>query len=148
MNIRRTIEFDPELFPGPIAASDMPYIYSVDVLQEFVILYNPRNEYFPLDGYSIADGKMYHNFKFPSRCIIPPCSEYCIYTCPGSAKFDHGTLMEFHVLWTNQDGSLRRMEVLNNGTKHSILSFTLSPLLYSSPSCVLECNRVLSCKIS
>jgi hypothetical protein len=58
---------------------------------------------------------MHHTFKFPRRCRIPPRTEYCIYTCPGAANFDHGSLMEYHVLWTNHDGSLRRMEVLNNG---------------------------------
>eukprot|EP00601_Ochromonadales_sp_CCMP2298_P003039 CAMPEP_0173186656 /NCGR_PEP_ID=MMETSP1141-20130122/10263_1 /TAXON_ID=483371 /ORGANISM="non described non described, Strain CCMP2298" /LENGTH=331 /DNA_ID=CAMNT_0014110383 /DNA_START=291 /DNA_END=1286 /DNA_ORIENTATION=+ len=33
---------------------------------------------------------------------------------PGAPEFDHGTLFEYHVLWTNQDGTLRKSEVLNN----------------------------------
>jgi hypothetical protein len=120
MNVRRNIEIDPLLFSSDInstgkAQDDLPFITCANAEDEFVVLFNPRNEYFPLDGYSIADGKIHHTFKFPSRCKIPPCTEYCIYTCPGAEGFDHGSLMEYHVPWTNHDGSLRRMEVLNNG---------------------------------
>jgi hypothetical protein len=105
---------------------DEPFITCVDAEQEFVVLYNPRNEYFPLGHYSIADGKLHHTFKFPRRCKIPPRSEYCIYTCPGAPNFDHGSLMEYHVLWTNHDGSLRKMEVLNNGM--SFQCFVADPI--------------------
>lgn len=117
MHVRRSVEIDPSLFSSErdLKYLDHPFITCVDAEQEFVVLYNPRNEYFPLDGYSIADGKIHHTFKFPRRCKIPPRSEYCIYTCPGAPNFDHGSLMEYHVLWTNHDGSLRRAEVLNNG---------------------------------
>lgn len=115
MIVRRNIEITGRLFTSDEdSLFDLPYIICVDAEQEFVVLYNPRNEYFHLDGYSIADGKMHHTFKFPRRCKIPPRTEYCVYTCPGAPNFDHGSLMEFHVLWTNHDGSLRKMEVLNN----------------------------------
>ena len=117
MNFRRNIELFSFLgsHNSEFAHMDEPYITCVDAEQEFVVIYNPKDEYCPLDHYSIADGKMHHTFKFPRRCKIPPRTEYCIYTCPGAPSFDHGSLMEYHVLWTNHDGSLRRMEVLNNG---------------------------------
>ena len=115
--VRRNIEIDALLDTAESHApvADHPYITRVDAEQEFIVLHNPLREYFSLDGYAIADGKIHHTFKFPNRCRIPPRTDYCIYTCPGAPDFDHGALMEFHVLWTNHDGSLRKMEVLNNG---------------------------------
>lgn len=128
MVVRRNIEIAGRLFSSDEDnLFDLPYIICVDAEQEFIVLYNPRNEYFHLDGYAIADGKMHHTFKFPRRCKIPPRTEYCIYTCPGAPNFDHGSLMEFHVLWTNHDGSLRKMEVLNNGKHCPQLNFCAGP---------------------
>ena len=139
MEIRRNIEIG-SLFQSSstdFSLLDVPYITCVDAEQEFVVIYNPRNEYFALDHYSIADGKMHHTFKFPRRCKIPPRTEYCIYTCPGAQNFDHGSLMEYHVLWTNHDGSLRRMEVLNNGTYSS---------LYVSVAAINNTNFLIYCR--
>mmetsp|Transcript_495 Transcript_495/g.875 ORF Transcript_495/g.875 Transcript_495/m.875 type:complete len:532 (-) Transcript_495:39-1634(-) len=113
MSFRRNIEIESDGSEARPLFSQ-PYICSVNAEDEYVVLYNPRDTYFDLDGYSIADGKIHHTFRFPSRCRIPPRSEYYIYTCPGADQFDHGTLFEYHVLWTNLDGTLRRMEVLNN----------------------------------
>ena len=152
--MRRNIEIAGRLFSSyEDNLFDLPYITCVDAEQEFIVLYNPRNEYFHLDGYAIADGKMHHTFKFPRRCKIPPRTEYCIYTCPGAPNFDHGSLMEFHVLWTNHDGSLRKMEVLNNGkycsllgraTTKFILHYLLKPTAYCDVKLITPDGTVIS----
>jgi hypothetical protein len=113
MNFRRNIELEADASDRAMRFGE-PYITSVNAEEEYVVLYNPRDEYFNLDGYSIADGKQNHTFRFPSRCRIPPQTEYYIYCQPGGPEFNHGTLFEYHVLWTNVDGTLRKMEVLNN----------------------------------
>lgn len=116
MKIRRPIEIEfienPDASDVPLTS--MPYIISIDAINESIVLFNPHSEYFPLEGYFITDGHRQHVFKFPHNCKIPPQTELYLYSCPGKIV-NHAALAEPHVLWTNHDGSLRKKEVINNG---------------------------------
>lgn len=100
------------LFPNSFQ-SWLPYVSSIDVIDEIVIISNPSNSIIDLTGYTLCDLKKRHAFKFPP-CKLDGNSDIRIYCCPG-LKHKHFEFIEPYLLWTNSDGSLRRKEVLNNG---------------------------------
>lgn len=115
MKARRNIEieFIHDRTAGVIG--ETPYIESLDLLKENVTLRNPQDAVISLKGYFITDYKKLHLFHFPDDCQISASGHLTIHTCPGRSK-GNAEFVHPYVLWTNKDGSLRRMEVLNNGS--------------------------------
>eukprot|EP00602_Paraphysomonas_sp_CaronLab_P008398 CAMPEP_0185026256 /NCGR_PEP_ID=MMETSP1103-20130426/10186_1 /TAXON_ID=36769 /ORGANISM="Paraphysomonas bandaiensis, Strain Caron Lab Isolate" /LENGTH=360 /DNA_ID=CAMNT_0027559767 /DNA_START=152 /DNA_END=1234 /DNA_ORIENTATION=- len=64
-------------------------------------------------GYSVSDFHKNHVFTFPDDFRMEKLSFVRIYTCPGRMK--HSPVCDDpYLLWTNNDGSLRKKEILNN----------------------------------
>lgn len=117
---RRNIEIEIEHDRSAGARGETPYILSLDLLAENVTLANPQGVEISLKDYFITDYKKLHFFKFPDDCVIAANGNLVVHTCPGRSK-GNAEFVEPCVLWTNHDGSLRKKEVLNNGT--AICSF-------------------------
>ena len=105
-----------------------PFLSLMDVESEYIAISNPLKEDISLENYVLVDSKRLHVLKFPAETLVPANSVLHVYTCPGGnhqARFN-----EPNVLWTNNDGTLRRKEVLHN---REPLPFAVAPLL-TSPS--------------
>lgn len=99
-----------------ILPSYLPYISNINLLDETITLYNPSSIDHPMKGYYLHDYHQKHSYKFPDNYIFPAKSYVTIYCCPGQLPH-HDSLSDTEtiLLWKNNDGSLRRKEVLNNG---------------------------------
>ena len=101
-------------FVSWISPSSLPYVSGIDLLKETITVYNPLGRSFNMTGYTLCDYHRNHVFKFPEGFALDKYSHVVVYCCPGKKKHPDVT-GETHLLWTNNDGSYRRKEVLNNG---------------------------------
>lgn len=113
-SVHRTVdlffEYDRTFTEFPL--SETPYISLLDAEQEVLTIYNPGSNVASLDGYYLQDIKHLHHFNFPPETKVLPHSELTVYTCPGGNY--QRNFVEPCVKWLNNDGSLRKKEVLNN----------------------------------
>jgi hypothetical protein len=101
-------------FVSYISPSSLPYVSGIDLLDETITVYNPLGKSIDMTGYSLCDYHRNHMFKFPSGFVLDKCEHVTVFCCPGKKKHVEQP-GEIHLLWTNNDGSYRRKEVLNNG---------------------------------
>lgn len=101
-------------FVSYISPSSLPYVSGIDLLEETITIYNPLGKSFDMTGYTLCDFHRNHVFKFPAGFTINEYDHVIVYCCPGK-KRHLDSPRESHLLWTNNDGSFRRKEVLNNG---------------------------------
>jgi hypothetical protein len=104
----RSIDHHDVLFPW----DERPFISMMDVEEEYLTISNPWNTDVSLQGYRLVDAKGLHAWTFDANNIIPANSMLYVYTCPGGSH--NIRFQEPNVLWTNNDGSLRRKEALHN----------------------------------
>ncbi|CAM9952253.1 unnamed protein product [Pylaiella littoralis] len=102
-----------------------PYISWADLSAEMVTIQNPSAwSGASLDGYTLSDRLQKHTFHFPAGCVVRARRSLTLYCCPG--KLSEGALDNLPqttaVLWKNQDGSLRRKEVMDNTGDALVLS--------------------------
>lgn len=126
MKIRRSLEIDflHNLVCPEFPLSETPFISSLNAQEEYITLYNPSSQPFNLDGFFLADSRKLHYLLFTNQDKIEARSQLYIYCCPGNPNINHNhstksakqtsSFMEPNVLWKNNDGSLRKKEVLNN----------------------------------
>jgi hypothetical protein len=94
--------------------SYLPYVANIDLLEETIVIYNPSSQDHSMEGYYLHDYHQIHCYTFPSDFILPSQSSVTLYCCPG--KYGRELNESQTVLfWKNNDGSLRKKEVLNNG---------------------------------
>ncbi|CAM9467935.1 unnamed protein product [Ectocarpus sp. 6 AP-2014] len=101
-----------------------PFIAHADLEAETVTIRNPSvwtgaN----LAGYTLTDRLQRHTYHFPERFVLRARTSLTLYCCPG--KFSEGALHNLpqpFLLWHNQDGSLRRKEVMENSGETLVLS--------------------------
>ncbi|CAM9497910.1 unnamed protein product [Choristocarpus tenellus] len=76
-----------------------------------------------IGGYFLHDRSGKHNFQFPEKCTILARGSITVYCSPGQlSDYELNTLGKGNLMWLNQDGSLRRKEVLNNDGDEIMLS--------------------------
>ena len=99
-----------------LPSSSLPFISSIDLLEEIIILYNPSSSSFFLENFTLSDSYKKHIYKFPESSKISSFSFLVVDCCPGKRKEIEEK--EDYLLWRNNDGTLRKKEVLNNGKKN------------------------------
>eukprot|EP00903_Cladosiphon_okamuranus_P006717 g6555.t1 len=101
-----------------------PFISWVDLEAETVTIENPsawRGAW--LDGYTLTDRHHRHTYHFPSGSVVRARRSLILYCCPGKLSDEAlENLPRNALLWRNQDGSLRKKEVLDNTGDFAILS--------------------------
>lgn len=105
---------------GKTVEPTSPYLSAMDVEKELIVVANPLPQDVDLSNYFVQDINGTHRLCFPSGTILPASSHLFVYSCPGGDKNESRTYREPYVLWRNQDGSLRRKEVLNNRKTHRV----------------------------
>jgi hypothetical protein len=96
--------------------SYLPYVANINLLDETIEIYNPSSQDHPMEGYYLHDYHQSHRYNFPSDFILPSQSSVTLYCCPGKYGPAVDSSQRERVLyWRNNDGSLRKKEVLNNG---------------------------------
>lgn len=116
--LRRSMEitFLQDLLYTEFPLSETPFISTVDAENEIIIVSNPSSVEISLANFIVVDFRKLHRFKFPVDTKIPPHGDIHLYTCPGGHSPEPpNAWREPYVFWRNNDGSLRRKEVLNNG---------------------------------
>lgn len=93
-----------------------PYVSRADLKSETITLCNPAvwgsaN----LSGYNLSDRARHHMYSFPQGYSLPAGKSVTLHCCPGKlSPAEVDALPKRDLLWKNQDGSLRRKEVLND----------------------------------
>lgn len=119
-----------------ILPSYLPYVSNINLLDETITLYNPSSYDHPMTGYYLHDYHQKHCYKFPDNFILLSKSFVTLYCCPGKLAY-HQELQETEtkLFWKNNDGSLRKKEVLNNGLETYLLPY-LTPQQMEIPWCL------------
>ena len=93
----------------------MPYIQEMNLVDEEVVVVNPRTIPFDLRGIYLQTDKDSQIFHFPEDGYILPAGKcVTVYSCPGKHLPNELARPALHLLWTTSTGAPRKGEVLNN----------------------------------
>ena len=92
----------------------LPYISSMSLYDEEIVVTNPRNMPLNLGGWYIKDNVEQHRFGFPDDYTLPGQRSVVIYTCPGKKLPPDSEIPDLHLMWKTSTGALRKAEVMNN----------------------------------
>ncbi|CAM9855233.1 unnamed protein product, partial [Discosporangium mesarthrocarpum] len=101
-----------------------PYVSGADLIGERIIISNPSLlSGAAVGGYTLRARSARHTFIFPEGAVIPPQGSITVYCSPGHlSKEELRGVGKGDLLWLNQDGTLRRKEVLNNNGEEITLA--------------------------
>lgn len=90
-----------------------PFLEDIDLLDETIVIRNPSSFIRDVSGWKVSDENGSNKFQFAQGTVIQPKKELYLYCCAKGR--DMNNLKEFHIFWTNKDGTNRMKNVLNDG---------------------------------